>query len=421
MKIKIDHIAKVEGHTGFVGKIVDGKVEDARMEVTQGARLIEGILIGRKIEDVPKIVSRICGICPVVHTLTALKALESCLHIRANREIILLRKLHNMGQILSSHGLHLYFMVLSDFFGKRDSRDIMTRFKKEAKSTLFVRDFGNKVSEVIGGRAIHPISPQIGGFSKWPEEKSLLELYGVKEEALKAAMTVANIFSRLPYPDFHRQTEYLCLGNKRKKGGKKEYPIYDGVVISNEGFRITPERFLKTVREFREPGRVVKRVTFKDNTIMLGAIARVTNNFKYLNEQAKVFAKSAGFNEGIFNPFYNILAQAIELVHFTEEIGRLLEEYLRMRRKEKNVPYKTRGGQGLGTMEAPRGTLYHFYEIDPKGVVRDANIIPPTAQFLLNLEQDLKFYLPEVKKKDRKKAVVMMVRAYDPCISCAVH
>lgn len=423
MKIKIDHIARIEGHSGFVGKITEGDLSEARMDVRQGARLIEGILVGRKIEDVPKIVSRICGICPVVHTLTALKALEAALGVRVSREIILLRKLHNMGQILSSHGLHLYFMTLSDFFGRNDARDIIKKFKKELEKTLFIRDFGNKVSEVIGGRAVHPISPAIGGFSAWPKERGLIELYAQKEEAFKAALAVASIFSRVKYPDFYRTTEYLCLGNKNKKG-RKEYPIYDGVIISNEGFRMKPESFLERACELREPGKVVKRVTFRENTIMLGAIARVTNNFKYLNKEAQVFARGADFHEGVFNPFYNILAQAIELVHFSQEIGRLLEEYLMIKkRREKNISYKIKKGRGLGVMEAPRGTLYHEYEVDREGKIKEVNIITPTAQFLLNLEQDLKFYLPDIKggKREKKKAVLMMIRAYDPCISCAVH
>lgn len=421
MKIKIDHIARIEGHSGFVGKIIEGDVSEARMEISQGARLIEGILVGRKIEDVPKIVSRICGICPVVHTLTALKALENALNIKVGEEMVLLRKLHNMGQILLSHGLHLYFMTLSDFFHKKDSREILSKFKKEFDKTLYIRDFGNRISEAIGGRAIHPISPAIGGFYKWPNEYELFQLWQERKDVLKAAISVANIFGKINYPDFFRQTEYLCIGN-RKKIGKKEYPIYDGVIISNEGFRAEPASFIEKIREYVEPGSPVKRVTFHDNTVMLGAIARVTNNFEHLNEHAKIFARAADFHEGIFNPFYNILAQAIELVHFTEEIGKILEEYLRMRRKEKNIPYKYIEGKGLGAMEAPRGTLYHFYEIGKNGLVKRVNIIPPTAQFLPNLEQDLKFYLPKVRKrKDRERQILMMIRAYDPCISCAVH
>lgn len=421
MKIKIDHISRIEGHSGFVGKITEDDVSEARMEVLQGSRLIEGILVGRKIEDVPKIVSRICGICPVVHALTSLKALEDALKIKVGREMVVLRKLHNIGQILSSHGLHLYFMTLADFFGKKDARDIMEKYKEELKKTLFIREFGNRISEVIGGRAIHPISPAIGGFYKWPRERELLELYSEKEEALKAAMTVASIFSRLSYPDFFRQTEYISLGNKKKKKGA-EYPIYDGVIISNEGFKMRPKDFIGRAKELCEEGNVVKKVTFRENTIMLGAIARVTNNYQYLNEQAKIFARSASFHEGVFNPFYNILAQAIELIHFAEEAGKLLETYLTMKRCEKNVPYKYREGKGLGVMEAPRGTLYHEYEISASGLVKKVNIITPTAQFLLNLEQDLKFYLPEIKnRKDKKQAILMLIRAYDPCISCVVH
>src|SRR4030042_1374711 len=185
MKIKIDHIAKIEGHAGFVADIAGGNVVKARLDVEEGARLLEGILQGRTYDEVSQITQRICGVCPVVHTLTSLKALENAMQIFPSQQTILLRELMMMGQILNSHALHLFFFSLSDFFGFKDDLALIKKYPNKAKDALIIRDFGNKLIEIIGGRSIPPLTPAVGGFKKMPDLNKLKKLEEEIPTALK--------------------------------------------------------------------------------------------------------------------------------------------------------------------------------------------------------------------------------------------
>lgn len=131
MHLKIDHLAKIEGHMGFTADIAQGNVSNARLDIQDGTRLLEGILRDRHLNEVSQITARICGICPVVHNLTSLKAIENALAIELPLQTILLRKLMMMGQIINSHALHLFFFSLPDFFGFDDD---LTLIKKTSCS-----------------------------------------------------------------------------------------------------------------------------------------------------------------------------------------------------------------------------------------------------------------------------------------------
>lgn len=417
-RIKIDHIDKIEGHAGFIGSLIDGKIKKAKFEVQLGIRLFERIVIGRNYEEVPIITSRVCGVCPVVHYLTALKALETALGVKPSKETVLLRKLMMLGQIIQSHSLHIFFMSLSDFFNIRNSLALTKKFPKYTKLALDIRNYGNKLISTIGGRSIHPVSAKVGGFRKVPSKQTLLTLFEKNSEILKAALDLALFFSKLRYPKFSRKTEFIALKNK------DEYAIYEGNIVSTEGLNIPPKKFEKEIEEIQLPYEVVKRVLRKGKTIMPGALARININHRKLNKKAKKVLKSAGLKLPCYNSFYNIFAQAVEIVHCIEEAKNLLGRVIKLDLKNKDVPCKVRAGQGVGSIEAPRGTLYHAYKLDRKGKIVRANIITPTAQFISNLEEDLKEFLPKtigLTEAAQKKKIKMLIRAYDPCVTCSVH
>jgi sulfhydrogenase subunit alpha len=168
---------------------------------------------------------------------------------------------------------------------------------------------------------------------------------------------------------------------------------------------------------------------------MLGAIARIKNNGNFLTKNSKEkfeeFLKEKKIKEDEYfkNIFYNLFSQAIEVFHFLEVCQELLKKILEMPLKEEkpeiNPPRYTSGGtSGLSALEAPRGTLFHYYEIDKDGRISNCNIITPTAQFLHNIEEDLKILLPKIlklKKKEKIRKIRSLIRIYDPCISCATH
>ena len=351
MEIKIEHIAKTEGHVGFIAHIVKGNVQKARLEILQGKRFMEKILEGRKFSDAPIICARICGICPVVHQITSIRAIENAFGVKPNREIKNLRKIMLSAQIIQSHSLHLFLLSM-----KRDF--------------VLIRDFSNKLIEIIGGRSIHPITPEVGGFKKFPEREKIENLMKEYDKVFKTAIEIAPYFQK--QPEFFRKTEYLASDD-----------IYDG--------RLGPKRA---------------------QIYMVGALARINLYSSKLNPQAKKFLN---FQIPCYNPFMNIACQAIEILHFLEEIKKLIQK---LKYTKKNVPYRIKAGKGRAFCEAPRGTLFHSFVIDKEGYVQKAEIITPTLQFIPNLEADLKEYVGKTRDKEKIKS---LIRAYDPCISCALR
>jgi len=423
MRIKIDHIAKIEGHAGFVADIVNGKTAKARLNVLEGARLLEGILQGRSFSEVSQIAARICGVCPVVHTLTSIKAIEDGMKISPSKQTILLRELMMMGQILNSHALHLFFFSLADFFGIKDDLKLIKKYPNHAKDALIIRDFGNEIIEVIGGRSIHPLTAEVGGFKKLPDEKKLKALFQKSEQVLVSAQNLAKFFSRLSYPEFERPCRFVSLSLTH------QYPIYDGLMNIGGIDKKTVKDFMTEIKENQVSyNPAVKRSFYGDEPYMVGALARLNNNGKFLNPKAKEIFKDADLIVPINNPFYNIFAQAIEITHCVEEAQKLLNQLKDhgLEKEEKKISVKT--GEGWGAIEAPRGTLFYYYEIDKNGLIKNANIITPTAQNLARLELDLSQYLPKIISRknmicgqDCQNLIKMMVRAYDPCLTCATH
>ena len=434
MQIKIEHIAKIEGHAGMIADIAQGQVEQVRIDVMEGARLLEGILRDRNIYEVSQITARVCGVCPVVHTFASLKALEKALEIEISPETLLLRKLMMMGQIINSHSLHLFFFSLADFFGIKSDLTLIKKYPDRAKDALVVREYGNQLVEYIGGRSIHPITPTIGGFHKLPDKEKLQKLLTQSSQALKSVKNLAELFARLKPPKFIRSAPFVGLTTP------KEYAFYDGLVKTPSERKVLPADFMNEIDEFQIAlNPVTKRSKHRGKTFMVGALARLNHNRQQLNPLAKKYLKAAGIHFPNFNPFNNILAQAVEMVHCVEESQKLLKEVLRktldkndVRQQEKIVQgrlakLKEGTAKGSAAVEAPRGTLYYFYEIGGDGRVKNCNIITPTSQNLARLEEDIAEFLPvligqtAISDEDRKDKIKMLVRAYDPCLTCATH
>ena len=419
MKIKIDHIAKIEGHASFIADLVKNDVKRARLEVDEGARLIESILIGRHYEDAPIITSRICGVCPVVHILTAIKALENALNVQPTEQTILLRKLLMAAQLINSHIAHLFLFSLSDFFGIKDDRVLAKKHNQTVRNALKLRDFANKVIEVVGGRTIHPLAPQVGGNRRLPK---MDRLYGLLDECLKLGnipQELSLLFTKLEYPLLERNVRYASLTHP------KEYAIYDGQIKTSDSEIKNTDVFIKEIQEFQLANSAIKSTRLNNQTYMVGALARLNINHKNLHKPAIEILKESKLKLPTANSFHNILAQAIELSHCFEECKIILKTIAEHNLKdEESITYKVKVGSGLGAIEAPRGTLYHYYEIGDNKILKNVNIITPTAQNLSRLEDDFLTYLPTLKKlssKQRNERIKMLIRAYDPCLTCATH
>lgn len=410
----------MEGHAGFMASVLNGDVKSAKLEIKEGVRLIEGVLIGRQYKDMPVIAQRICGICPVVHNLTAIKSIEKAMDIQVSKEAVLFRNILEWGQIIHSHALHLFFLSLADLLDIDNDLKVIKKYPEETKKAVRMREYGMELVKVIGGRVVHPLTNEVGGFKKVPNKNDIGKLIERSKEALGMAEELGGFFSGFKIPEFERKTEYVCLDNG------KDYSIYDGDIKSNKGLHIPVEKFESNFSELQRPREIVKRVKSDGKTsYMVGAIARINNNRSRLNPRAEEYLESLGYKFPDFNPFHNIMYQLVEIIHAIEESSKILR-MLEGGQVENALTkkYEIKEGIGVAAVEAPRGTLYYHIDIDSRGYIKNANIITPTAQTLSNLEDDIAVYLPEVldlPEKERTQKLRSFIRAYDPCISCSVH
>lgn len=421
MKIKIHHIDKIEGHMGFEASLYRGDVKEAFMDVLEGARMIEGMLRGRPYQDVPIISARVCGVCPVVHNLSSIKALEAALGVKVDETTILFRKLLMLGEIIQSHVVHVVLLSGPDFLGETNDLKLIKKHPKEAELGFQVRDFSVKIMEIVGGRAIHPITTEVGGFKILPQKAQLEDILKDSEKVLKASLGVFKFLAgKIKLPDI--KTNLRPISNSTKE----EYSFYgDDRKIISKGTEMNLEKFYSSIEELQKPGSVVKQTALYNKHYFVGALARMLNQNEILNPEAKKLFKKLPQDNIKNNQFYNLLAQWVEVVHCIEEVERICKKLLSL-----NIPrclrqdIKLRAGEGVGSVEAPRGTLVHYYKLDKSGKVIDSNTITPTAQFLNDLEESLKIYLPQIldlPEDERNLKIKSLVRAYDPCVSCATH
>lgn len=415
-KIEIGYVARVEGEAGLKIKVSVGQVKELVLDVWEPPRFFEGFLVGRKYYEAPDLVARICGICPVSHMLTALKALEKALGINPSRQTKSLRRLMALSQILASHLVHLYMLALPDYLGYESVVGMMPNYGAEIGRLLRMKTAANDLTRAIGGRALHPVTTVVNGFTRLPsigELRRLAEaLKGIREDALETV----RLFASLPYPDLQSRSEYVALRNSER------YAFVEGRVVSSEGLDFAAGEYHDYFQEEQVPYAMAKRSIVKGRgAFRVGSLARMNLNFHQLSEGAKEAANEAGFELPSHNPFHNNLAQALEALHCVDECISIIEG---LDLKEEEGAFAVRAGEGGAITEAPRGLLYHKYCINDKGVVEGANIVTPTAHNVFNMEKDLRELAPSLLDLSEKEAALRcekLIRSYDPCFSCSVH
>ncbi|RLI31183.1 Ni/Fe hydrogenase subunit alpha [Candidatus Bathyarchaeota archaeon] len=413
--LKFGYLPRVEGHMSYT---VNFKTGDVHVEVLEGVRLFEGFIRGRKFDEVIYFVSRICGICPCSHNLCSIKAVEDAFQIQPSEQTIKLRKLINFGEIIQSHVGHLYFLALPDFLGFKDIFSALKKYPEEVKIALRLREVANSLIDVVGGRAVHPVSTTINGFRKLPSETQLKVLLDKLKNVRDDAAKTVELFAKLSIPDFERNTEYAALKNEA------EYGLYDGYVASSEGLKVEARNYKDTVVEVVKPYSTAKFSFRNGKPFCVGALARLNINKDQLNDEAKKVMDNVGVKFPSYNPYHYNIAQAVEVVHCVEESIKIIEDLLSIGLRDEQADVKVKAGVGASVVEAPRGILYHKYSIDEDGFIREADILTPTAQNVANIEEDIRVMLPTLLNLPRKQAtarIESLIRAYDPCISCSVH
>lgn len=412
----VDYLSRVEGETSITVKVGKVGVEEIKLKVSEPPRFFESFLVGRRFDEVGDIVSRICGICPISHMTTALQAIEDAMGIVPSKQTRALRRLMCVTQIVSSHIVHLYMLALPDYFNYPGFLPMMSEFKEETRNFLKMKDAMNRVGNLIGGRALHPVSMVVGGFTRVPARKDLDALAAGIERVLPLARSTFHLISTLPYPDLESNTEYLAM----QKNG--EFAINDGKLVSSRGLDLDIHHYPSYFHEKQESYAMAKKsFTVEGSPFMVGALARMNLKFDRYHRETKAVAGKMNLSLPDINPFHNNLAQALEIHDGMLECLRLISGL----NPEKERPsFKIRGGAGRAVTEAPRGLLMHYYEVNRKGFIEKADLVTPTSHNLANMEEDLRLLVdrfsgddgPELRKKCEQ-----LIRAYDPCFSCSVH
>lgn len=430
-EIRIKSLARVEGHGNIYVTFAKNKVKEVYLNIPEGPRLFETLVIGKTPEEVTSIVPRICAICSVSHRYAAIRALERALDVKETKVTHLLRTLMHYGEMIESHALHAFVLALPDFLSYPSAIAMVDKYAPQILKALKLKKFGNFVMEVTSARWTHGENATVGGFGTAPTRKQLFDIKWQAQELIADAEEMVELLRNLRYPtSMEDGMVFMCLKPPTDKYGF----VGDRVLISN-GEEHPIEKYKELTNERVVAHSTAKRCRYNDKPYVVGALARMNLLGERLTGKAADCFKRCYSLSWIRNPLYCNLAQAIEILYCLEQIPRIINDLLK-REKTLEVDAEiqkpsNKTGKNVGAVEAPRGTLYHYYEVN-RGLVTNANMVIPTTQNLDAMEthlrvaaQNLVMNLSEAKStEDRKNLELileMIVRAYDPCISCSVH
>lgn len=416
----MDAVPKIEGHAAFYAHLKSGRVDKAKIIGLENDRFVEHILVGRKYYEAPVITSRICGICPTIHNITSTRAIEDACGINPSVQTKTLRKLMLYGQMIQSHSLHLYLLVLPDFMGISSSFELQKEHPKLFQNAIYLKQYADKILDVVGGRAVHPISNVPGGFKQKPSLELLKTIINDIDKIEEIARDTVILFHNFQYPSVAREIIYCALDFE-----SNEYPIYEGNIKSTSRIKFNPKNYKNFIYEELRHYTKAKFGSLRGEELMVGAMARININRKYLSKETHELITTLGIKKYFDNPFDNVIAQALENYEFVIKSKKIIESLIKkgIDRKDPVKPAQ-KFGLGVAACEAPRGILIHKYDLDREGNIESCDIVTPTVLNLNSLELDMKKIGPIIKnmdKSDRIKTIEMLIRAYDPCITCATH
>jgi sulfhydrogenase subunit alpha len=418
-RFHVEALTRVEGEGGLIVEIDGGEVRDVRLRIFEPPRFFEAFLRGRQFTEPPDITARICGICPVAYQMSACQALESALGVEVDPPLRDLRHLLYCGEWIESHVLHIHLLHAPDFLGYPSGIAMAADHRAEVERGLQLKKLGNRIIEVVGGRAVHPVNVKVGGFYSTPDPAAMRSLLDELRWGIDAAEEIARWVGTFPVPD-HELPDGTALVALRHP---TEYPMLGERLVSTTGLDIGVDAFLDHFgEEHVEHSTALHGRMLAGGDYLVGPLARFALNADRLAPRAAAVAAELGLTTAERNPFRSIVVRAVETLHALETAMAIAEAYTRPERAA--VPVEPRAGAGCGWTEAPRGLLWHRYEIAEDGSIADAHIIPPTSQNQPVIEHDL-IHLIERSldlDDDALEAICeQAVRNYDPCISCATH
>jgi sulfhydrogenase subunit alpha len=415
---EVGMLTRVEGEGSLTLRVVGGEVVEARLGIFEAPRYFEKLIVGRTPDEVIDIVARICGICPVAYQMSAVHAFEALADVQVDPAIRTLRRLFYCGEWIESHALHVYLLHAPDFLGYPSAIELARDHRAVVERALTMKRTGNRLVAMLGARPIHPLTVRVGGFSRVPTRDELMALRPSLDESLATAKATVEFVAGLTAPVFEREPRLVSLRHP------DEYPMNEGRIVSNDGLDIPIGSWREAFAEDQVSwSNALQARTHAGEVYLLGPSARVTLNADRLHPLAAEALASIGLADQIRrNPFWSIAARAIELVHAIAEAIDIIDAYHRPDRAA--VQWSPRAGSAGWATEAPRGLLFHHYEVDENGLIAAAQIVPPTSQNQASIEADMTAFAPSVLALPHAEAthrLEQLIRSYDPCISCATH
>ena len=414
--LQVGMLARVEGEGGLHLEIHDGHVTAVELRIFEPPRFYEAFLRGRAWTEPPDITARICGICPVAYQFSSCMALEDACGVTVPDHIGTMRRLLYCGEWIESHALHMYLLHAPDFLGYPGAIEMAADHPDVVARGLRLKQAGNDLMDLVGGRSVHPINVKLGGFYHLPSVAELRAIRTVLADALEDAVATVRLVATFDFPELEQTCTYLSL---RPEVG---YPIEAGDVVTSTGDHWPVREFREHISEYHVERSTALHSTLDGKPYVVGPLARYTLNHDRLSPLARELAHEAGLGETCRNPFKSIVVRAVELVEALVEAMEIIDGWTDGRAP--SVPVPARAGEGFGATEAPRGVLFHRYVLDHAGTIHDAQIVPPTAQNQPSIEADLRELAERwvaLGDHDLTHRCEQAIRNYDPCISCSVH
>lgn len=420
IKVNVHHVTRVEGHGNIVVDVRDGTLEKCELQIVETPRFFEAMLRGRPYHQASHITSRICGICAIGHATASLRATERALQVQLSEQTQLLRRLAFHGEILDSHILHVYMLVAPDFLGVGSVIPLATSHPDIVKRALHMKKFSGDLCQTIVGRHTHPIAMTVGGFTHFATVQELVELREQAEALLADVDATVELFGTLPWPTFERETEFIALVQP------DDYGLIDGKIGSSDGYELELDDYRQVTNERLAPHSTAKHAAFNRDSYMVGALARYNLKHQHLSPRAKAAAAHLGLSAPCYRPYLNSAAQVVEIVHCIDDVIQVLDTLIErgVEREDPAPVTLSPHARGVGACDVPRGILFHEYQIGEDGLIEEANCVIPTGQNLANIDRDMRALVPTILTEPEEQITLkleMLVRAYDPCISCSTH
>ncbi len=416
-RIEVRALARVEGHGALHVALEGGRVAELRLEIFEPPRFFEAFLRGRAAAELPDLVARICGICPVAYQMSAVQALESLLGVEVEPQVRALRRLYYAGEWIESHLLHMIFLAAPDYLGLDDAMEIARREPRQVERALALRALGNRILVLLGARPVNPVGVRIGGFHQAPSRTELEDLGDALRPARGEAEALLQWFASLPVPRRPQEIELVALHHP------DEYPMSEGRIVSTRGLSVEPDAFDEAFEESQVPHSTALHCRLRERgAYQVGPLARLLLNRDHLSPAARAACDGLRDRFAQPDPAASVFARGIEVIQAIDEALSVIERYEPPAAPA--APWTPRAGVGYGATEAPRGLLYMRVETDPAGDIAQLRIVPPTAQNQARIEDDLRGLLPAalaLSEEEARRRCEAAIRDYDPCISCATH